>query len=173
MSNAVKDIQTVSKEGKPISRLAHGVEFHESPTHIDERGSLCEIIDSRWSWCKDPINFSYMFTIRPQYVKGWNLHKKHEDRYFVIQGDLEVTFYDVREDSPTYGEVSQVVLSPDNRRIMNIPTHVWHGVKNIGDKDALVINFPTMCYDHEDPDKYRLDLDTDEIPYKYENPKGW
>jgi dTDP-4-dehydrorhamnose 3,5-epimerase len=30
-----------------------------------------------------------------------------------------------------------------------------------------------MAYDHANPDKYRLPLDTDLIPYKFENSRGW
>jgi dTDP-4-dehydrorhamnose 3,5-epimerase len=36
-----------------------------------------------------------------------------------------------------------------------------------------VVNFPTRPYDHASPDKYRLPLDTDEIPYEFEDPRGW
>jgi dTDP-4-dehydrorhamnose 3,5-epimerase len=56
---------------------------------------------------------------------------------------------------------------------MNIPAGVWHADRNIGDKDAVVVNFPTIQYDHADPDKYRLPLDTDQIPHKFDNPRGW
>jgi dTDP-4-dehydrorhamnose 3,5-epimerase len=36
--------------------------------------------------------------------------------------------------------------------------------RNIGHVDVQVINFPTIAYEHENPDKYRLPLDTDELP---------
>ena len=36
-----------------------------------------------------------------------------------------------------------------------------------------MVNFPTMPYDHSSPDKYRLPLNTDKIPYKFENARGW
>ena len=101
------------------------------------------------------------------------MHKEHEDRYFVLFGEMEVIFYDNRPDSPTYGEVSSVVLSEYRRRLMNIPTHIWHANRNIGTGDVIVVNFPTRPYDHANPDKYRLSLDTDEIPYEFEDPRGW
>ena len=40
-------------------------------------------------------------------------------------------------------------------------------------KDVIVINCPTMPYDHADPDKYRLPLDTDRIPYRFPAAHGW
>ena len=80
--------------------------------------------------------------------------------------------YDDRTDSPTRGLVSKVILSEYQRRLMNIPAGIWHADRNIGSKDAVVINFPTKPYDHENPDKYRLPLDTDKIPYKFGDPRG-
>ena len=31
----------------------------------------------------------------------------------------------------------------------------------------------TKPYDHANPDKYRLPLDTDQIPYRFEDVSGW
>ncbi len=84
-----------------------------------------------------------------------------------------VLLYDGRENSPTKGMLNKIVLSEYNRRLMNIPIGVWHADQNIGTKDALLANFPTICYDHKDPDKYRLPLNNDLIPYKFEGTKGW
>jgi len=57
--------------------------------------------------------------------------------------------------------------------IVNIPTNVWHADRNIGTTDVLVVNFPTQPYDHAHPDKYRLPLDTDLIPYSFGDARGW
>ena len=101
------------------------------------------------------------------------MHKQHEDRYFLQLGDIELVLYDARPDSPTCGLVSKVYLSEHRRMLMSIPAGVWHADRNIGSKDAVVVNFPTIPYDHTNPDKYRLPLDTDQIPYKFDHPRGW
>jgi dTDP-4-dehydrorhamnose 3,5-epimerase len=171
--NLKKDVATTTSEGVSLAKLPDGVTFKEIPTHIDERGSVFELYDLRWDWHPEPLVFSYAYTVRPRVVKGWSLHKEHEDRYFIMSGELEVVFFDARPESSTYQQISKVVLSEFNRRIMNIPRYVWHAVHNIGLKDAMVVNFPTIPYDHDDPDKYRLPLDTDQIPYRFENVRGW
>jgi dTDP-4-dehydrorhamnose 3,5-epimerase len=56
---------------------------------------------------------------------------------------------------------------------VNIPRFVWHADRNIGTSDVIVINFPTMQYDHAKPDKYRLPIDTDLIPHDFGPAKGW
>ena len=173
MATPKKDDQTVSKEGKQLGKLPHGVQFRESPTHFDARGSVVEMFDERWEWPKDPLVFSYCYTVRPGKVKGWGMHKKHEDRYFILFGELEVVLYDDRPKSPTYKLLSKVYLTEKNRRMMNIPVGIWHASHNIGQTDAVVVNFPTIGYNHENPDKYRLPLDTKKIPHSFKTPLGW
>src|SRR4029079_18428059 len=93
--------------------------------HIDARGSIRELFDPRWNWHPDPLVYVYSFTIRPGFIKGWGLHKLHEDRYFVLSGEMEVVFYDERPNSPSFGQISSVVLSEYRGRLMNIPAGVW------------------------------------------------
>jgi dTDP-4-dehydrorhamnose 3,5-epimerase len=166
-------VQTVTPEGEPLAPLPEGVTFHEVTTHVDDRGTVCELYDERWDWHPDPLVFAYTFTIRPGKVKGWGMHKRHEDRYLLLHGEMEVVFYDERDDSSTSGLVASVVLSHHDRRLMNIPVGVWHATKNLGDTDLLCLNFPTIPYEHTDPDKYRLPLDTDQIPYTWSDLQGW
>jgi dTDP-4-dehydrorhamnose 3,5-epimerase len=171
---SIRDVATVRDDGTSLQALIDGVKCREAVTHIDERGSVVELYDPRWGWHPAPLVFAYSFTIRPGYVKGWNLHREHEDRYFVLQGELQLVLYDVRPDSPTYGKVCQLVSSELNRRLITIPCNVWHADYNIGTTDALAVNFPTRPYDHESPDKYRLPLDTPLIPYKFPpGTRGW
>lgn len=173
MSSEVRDVQTVNSNGEPIQRLPFGLKIKPIKTHCDDRGNVFELYDARWDFHPDPLVFSYVYSVRPGVIKGWGLHKEHEDRYVLLYGELEVTFYDVRPDSPTYKQISQIILSEFDRKIINIPTYVWHACRNIGSKDAVVVNFPTIPYDHSNPDKYRLPLDNDEIPFKFKNPNGW
>ena len=173
--NASKpDRQTVTPKGEPTTRLTEGVSFRDVPTHCDERGTVSEIFDPRWNWHPDPLVFSYFFTMRPKVVKGWSLHVEHEDRYVIIKGEMKLVLYDVRPGSSTYGEVCEIVLSEYRRRLVNVPKNVWHADQNIGTTDVLVVNFPTIQYDHANPDKYRLPIDSPLIPYSFgKDVIGW
>lgn len=164
---AVRDVATVSAEGVPLTRLTHGVTVRRLITHSDFRGSVTELFDPRWREYSDPLLFSYTFTIRPGMAKGWNLHRSHQDRYALLQGEMDLILFDPRPDSPTCGAVCRIVLSEYNRCLVNIPENVWHTDYNIGTRDAVVVNFPTAVYDHAAPDKWRLPLDTPLIPYRF------
>ena len=168
-----QDAATVQADGQALGRQIHGVQMRDLILHTDDRGTVCELYDERWGWHPDPVVFTYVFSVRPGKTKGWGMHLEHEDRYALIAGELEVAMYDAREDSPTSGMVSSVVLTAQRRQLLSVPTGVWHANRNIGSVDAVVLNFPTKPYDHDSPDKYRLPLDTDEIPYPWPDPNGW
>jgi dTDP-4-dehydrorhamnose 3,5-epimerase len=141
---AKRDVQTVDSAGRSIAGLLDGMRFHDVIRHCDGRGSVVELFDPRWGWHPDPLVFSYLFSIKPGIVKSWGLHKEHEDRYFVIDGEMEVVLYDPRPDSSTYKKVCRVVLSADRPRLMNVPRNVWHADHNFGAKEVVVVNFPTI-----------------------------
>jgi dTDP-4-dehydrorhamnose 3,5-epimerase len=143
-------------------------------THPDERGTVCELFDLRWEVDDNPLVFAYMFTIRPGFAKGWGIHREHDDRYAFIGGELELVFSDERSDSKTSGMASRLYLTELHRRLVTIPAGVWHAERNIGEVDVVVVNFPTIPYDHTAPDKYRLPLDTDELPVALTRDwRGW
>ena len=164
---AVQDRPTVTAAGQPVRRLTDGVRIRSLPTHFDQRGSVTELFDPRWHFHPDPLVFAYYFTIRPGVVKGWNLHQRHEDRYALIKGELELILYDPRETSPTFKEVCVIRISEASRVVVTVPINVWHADFNVGTEDVIVANFPTMAYDHADPDKWRLPIDTPLIPYSF------
>jgi len=169
---ASRDVQTVTVEGRSTTALIEGVGIRRLPTHVDERGSLMEMFDPRWNWHPDPLAYCYCFTVRPGIVKGWGIHKHHEDRYCLLQGEIELVLYDVRPESSTCGQLSRIVLNEYNRCLVNIPRLVWHADHNLGTRDALVVNFPTRPYDHANPDKYRLPFDTPLIPHSFTGARG-
>ena len=86
LAASIRDVATVRQDGESLQQVVDGVKFREAVTHVDERGSVFEMYDPRWNWHPEPLVFAYCFTIRPGYVKGWNLHREHEDRYFAAAG---------------------------------------------------------------------------------------
>ena len=163
---AEQDRATVTPGGERLAALPDGIVLRDLVTHTDERGTVCELYDPRWEANPDPLVFSYTFTIRPGAAKGWGVHRVHEDRYAFLSGELELVFYDEREDASTFGLEARLFLSGRRRRLLVIPRGVWHAERNVGTDDVVVVNFPTIPYDHASPDKYRLPLDTDELPVR-------
>jgi dTDP-4-dehydrorhamnose 3,5-epimerase len=167
-----KDISTVTAKGQRKIELIDGVVIRKATTHTDDRGTLCEIYDPSWGIHPAPIVFVYQYTIRPGRIKGWHQHHLKDDRLFLNMGEIRVVLYDERPDSPTCGTVNELFMSHHHRELIVIPAYVWHAVENIGQTDVMMVSVPTVAYDHENPDVYRLPPNNDRIPYQFENRLG-
>jgi dTDP-4-dehydrorhamnose 3,5-epimerase len=168
-----KDIQTVTPAGESVSPIIDGVRVRYATTHPDERGSVTEVFNPLWGFTNEPLVYVYEFTIRPGCAKGWIMHKLQTDRVFLQRGALRVVLYDDRADSPTYQMLNQFTLTEQNRGLICYPPGVYHALQNVGTTDTICINMPTRAYNHENPDKYRLPLNNDTIPFRFEGITGW
>ena len=158
--------------GERIGQRIHGVVVRRAVTQTDERGTLCEIFNPAWAVHPAPLVYVYQFTVRPGKIKGWHSHRWHDDRIFISRGEVRVVLYDSRDDSPTHGLINEIFRSGLDRDLMVIPAGVYHAHQNGGSEDALFISMPSRAYDHGDPDVYRLPINNDVIPYRFEQTLG-
>ena len=165
----IKDPQLISLEGKILQDEIQGLIIHRTPPIEDERGEVVEAYRPSWNISSEPMVYAYFVTIRPQAIKGWVMHKLQDDRIFVNRGVQLWAFFDNREDSPTYKKFMKITVSERNRALIVIPIGVYHAVKNIGTEEAQFMNFPTKPYNRESPDKYRLPVKNDLIPFDFSN----
>jgi dTDP-4-dehydrorhamnose 3,5-epimerase len=162
-----RDPQSVTAEGESVQELLAGVRVRRVVTHIDHRGSVCELYNPAWGFTEEPLVYVYQTTIRPGQIKGWVLHLEQDDRLCFMFGDVQVVLFDGRIESPTFESLNVLHFGESNRGLLRIPRGVYHAIHNVGRHDAVFVNMPTRAYQHEDPDKYRLPLDTDAIPYRF------
>lgn len=166
LEQAVKDAATVAPDGSSLQERIAGVEIRRPPTHADERGTITEIFDLRWGFTEDPLVYVYHVTVTPGQTKGWVLHREQNDRMFVYDGVLRVVLCDARDDSETHRRLNVFHFGSHDRALLSIPAGVWHAVKNVGVSEASFVNLPSRPYEHENPDKLRLPLENDVIPYR-------
>jgi dTDP-4-dehydrorhamnose 3,5-epimerase len=166
LEKALKDPATVAEDGERLAALIEGVEIRRARTQADERGTLCEIFDSRWGFTEDPFVYGYLVTLRAGQVRGWVVHLEQTDRLFLFTGVLRVVLYDARTGSDTFGRLNVFHFGEHDRALVSIPVGVYHGIKNVGDREGAFVNLPSKPYRHDDPDKYRLPLENDVIPYR-------
>lgn len=146
--------------------MIEGVRIKKLKMLPDERGRLMEILR-----CDDEIfkKFGqvYMTTALPGVVKAWHYHKIQTDYFFCIAGKMCLALYDARENSPTFKEVNEFILTLDEPKVVQIPNMVYHGFKGISKEEAIIINVPTEPYSPASPDEYRLDPYENDIPYNW------
>ena len=96
----------------------------------DERGYLMEMLR-----CDDPFFQSfgqvYCSVAYPGVVKGWHYHKVQWDHFVIVSGMMKVVLYDMREGSPTKGEVNEFFMGEKNPVLVRIPPGVPHGMKGM------------------------------------------
>ena len=151
--------------------MIEGVKIKKLKVIPDERGRLMEMFR-----CDDDLftKFGqvYLSTTYPGVVKGWHYHKLQADNIVCVRGMLKLVLYDGRENSATKGEVSEYFLGDHNPLLVQVPKGVYHGWKCISENEAFVINCPTEPYNYSQPDEYRLDPHSSDIPYKWERKDG-
>jgi dTDP-4-dehydrorhamnose 3,5-epimerase len=158
-----KDGPTVRKDGSPLGSNIDGVVVLQPPVHVDHRGALVEMYTSPEFW-NAPFAYAYQTSIRPGMLKGWFAHEKKVDRYHIVCGELLVLLYDDRADSPTRGMTQKLVLSEKSARQVLIPPLVWHLSLNVGTVDAILVNLPSTHYDHDNPDRFYISIDSGDVP---------
>jgi dTDP-4-dehydrorhamnose 3,5-epimerase len=168
-----KDHQSVTPDGAPLIEPIEGVVVRPLITQEDQRGEVVEIYRPAWGIHPEPLVYAYQVMLRPGVVKGWTIHQHQDDRIFNGHGVLRWALYDYRDASPTYGKLNVFTFSERNRALLIIPAGVFHAVQNIGQQDAYFVNLPTQPYNHANPDKHRLPVKNDIIPFAFDDGPGW
>ncbi|MCL7414128.1 MAG: dTDP-4-dehydrorhamnose 3,5-epimerase family protein [ANME-2 cluster archaeon] len=132
----------------------------------DERGWLMEILRSDDEIFQQ-FGQVYITTAYPGVVKGWHYHKKQTDNFTCVCGMMKVALYDARDDSSTKGTIMEFFVGEKNPLLIHVPPGVYHGFKGIGPDTAYFLSVPTLPYNYQEPDEYRLPPDTKEIPYDW------
>src|SRR5450631_2758553 len=93
MPDATADEPTVDGAGRRLATGIEGVVYGRAVSHVDHRGSLTEAVNFDDDFWDEPVVYSYLVTISPCRIKGWGMHRKQADRYFVCQGKIRVVLY--------------------------------------------------------------------------------
>lgn len=146
--------------------MIDGVEVKQLKRHADERGYLMEMLR-----CDDEVfthfGQSYVALNYPGVIRAWHYHKKQDDLWVCVSGMIKAVVYDSREGSPTYGEVNEFFMGDNNPILLRIPVGTMHGYKTIGVEPSLLVNFPSQPYNRAEPDEYREEWNSENIPYDW------
>lgn len=130
----------------------------------DERGKVMHMLR------RDDPHFEqfgeiYFSMVYPGVIKGWHWHSRMTLNYAVVSGTIKLVLYDDRTDSPTRGEVQEIVVGDGNYALVSVPVKVWNGFKGVGTTPAVVANCATEPHDPEEI--RRMDPFSPDIPYDW------
>lgn len=133
----------------------------------DERGTIYHMLRS-----SDP-HFSrfgeiYFSKIYRGAIKGWHQHQDITLNYCCIDGMIKLVLFDQRENSPTQGELMELLIGDDNYVLVQIPPGVVNGHKGVTET-ALLANCPDLPHDKlREGEMIRIDPHDNQIPYSWE-----
>jgi dTDP-4-dehydrorhamnose 3,5-epimerase len=164
----VRDKQSITRDWQTADRnLIDGVAVVETKNVMTTRGYLTEIY--RTDWQLEPASVAQVFQtmLEPGAISAWHAHAATIDRLFVSTGQLQIVLYDARSGSPTQRQLNEFRFGSVRPALVTVPAGIWHGVKNIGSTPAVLLNLVSHAYDYENPDHYRLPVDSAEIPFRF------
>ena len=145
--------------------MIDGVKVKHLKVIPDERGWLMEILRNDDD-IFETFGQVYLSVALEERVKAWHYHKIQTDNFTCVGGMMKVALYDNRSGSPTSSELNEFFIGDRNPMLISVPPFIWHGFKAIGGL-AYFVSIPTLPYDYNRPDEYRLPPDTDKIPYDW------
>jgi len=142
----------------PRPTAIDGALIQDLSWYSDQRGSLSVLLrDDQSELFGQRFGQAYVTTVFPGVVKAWHHHERQRDRMVGLVGQTLLVLLDGRADSPTFGAVVEVIFGARTHCLVTIPAGVWHGFKNVGPGESMVLNLPDVAYDRAAPDEQRAD----------------
>jgi dTDP-4-dehydrorhamnose 3,5-epimerase len=138
---------------------------------VDERGFLMEMLRMDDELFKG-FGQAYVTAVNEGVVKAWHYHNEQTDHFVCLVGHIKLVLHDCRENSLTYGLVNEFFIGERNPLLVQIPPKVLHGFKGISAPHALVLNLPDKPYNYDQPDEYRVDPHSLDVPYDWTRKDG-
>jgi dTDP-4-dehydrorhamnose 3,5-epimerase len=161
----------VNEQGRLKLRPIDDLLFRPTRPVPHEDGHVTEVARASWDIISGPVVQVHQTTTLPGRIRAWGLHQRSTDRLFVVSGLVKIAVFDGRLDSPTYGFINEFTVSEKNPGLLIIPPNLYHGWKNIGTNEAIIINMPTSMYHYDAPDALDLPWDSEAakqiIPYRW------
>ncbi len=163
-----KDSQSITADWMPLQQSIDGVKLREVKNVLKNRGGLLtEVFRRDWLLDEGTVDQVFQNILNPGQISGWHVHARTTDRIFVNIGVMKIVLYDARTDSPTFERVNEFMLGDIRPGLLIVPPGVWHAVQNIANQPSALLNLVDCAYQYDDPDHWRLPLDTPKIPYRF------
>lgn len=121
-----------------------GVVIKRLSPHTDSRGWLIELFrDDETPAGMNPA-MGYISCTKPGVARGPHEHVHQTDAFVFLDGEYELHLW---ENRPGKGDAHIVIqVGEKNPSLVFVPPGVVHAYRNIGERDATVLNFPDKLY---------------------------
>ena len=167
LPGAKKDQKTSSPTWELRKPRIDGLQLREVKNIPTRFGHTVELYREDWHLHDLGIRHIICVTLAGGALSAWHGHQKQTDHFMVISGAMQAVLYDAREGSATKGELDVYNLSAARPALLVIPPGVFHGFKNWSNEPVMFNNFFDFEYNYDDPDEWRLPVDSGVIPYEF------
>ena len=119
--------------------MIEGVKITPLKQIKDNRGKIMHMLRSDHSLFKS-FGEIYFSTVNPKILKAWHLHKEATLNYVCLKGEVKLVLYDDRKNSPSKGQIEEIILSPINYNLITIPNNIWNGFKGLDKEESIIAN---------------------------------
>ena len=142
-----------------------GVVITELKIIRDERGQVMHMMRNDSDVFKS-FGEIYFSTIFEDKIKAWHLHKEATLNYTCVFGKVKLVLFDDREQSKTKGTYQELILSPENHRLITIPNKIWNGFKGLSKQESIIANCLTLP--HNEAEMVRTEPNNVKFTYNWE-----
>lgn len=144
--------------------MIEGVVIEPRKVFRDDRGAVMHMLR-----CDDKL-FSkfgeiYFSVTNPGIIKGWKKHLKMTQHFTVPRGTMKIVLFDDRLNSPTKGQIQEIIMGENNYQLLRIPAGLWYSFRAENNKAAMITN----CSDipHDPAESVSKPLGDTSIPYHW------
>ena len=150
-----------------------GVRLEQLVIRPDDRGYFEELFRLGHGLAKDfapsgSLQVSAALSY-PGTIKAIHYHLRQTDLWSVVFGLFQVMLYDLRTDSPTFGQTNTLYAGALRPLQILIPPGVGHGYKVVGTEPALLVYATDQYYNPAD--EGRLAWNDPDVKYDWETQK--
>jgi len=146
--------------------MIEGIEIRNLKQIPDDRGAVFHMLRAD-AGLLDDVGEIYFSIVNPGVIKGWKQHKFMSMKLAVPKGKMKFVMYDDREDSPTKGNVQEIVVGENESdyKLIVIPPLIWNSFQCISSESAIMCNCASMPHDPDEVEQ--LPIANDKIKYNW------
>ena len=103
-----------------------GVQLRSLIEHRDDRGSFTEIFQNSWKAMDRPCQWSFVRSVKNTF-RGCHLHKRHDEFFCLLNGEVSLGLRDERPWSPSCGNWQLYRLYGEDLTALIFPAGLIHG----------------------------------------------
>ncbi len=137
--------------------MIEGVTLHDEKQIIVPKGNIFHAIKSNSEgFCG--FGEAYFSQIEQGAIKGWKRHNRYTLNIVVPVGAIRFVIYDDREESLTYGNFEEVVLSAkDNYKRLTVAPGLWMAFQGLGEGLSILMDVIPDIHLEKETDRKKIE----------------